>query len=98
MIMIRNVSWAPDQHIRMISDRSCDIENRQIISFVIYEINYILKYIKNIVIILQFLIHFDQINVASASIRDFFPKHETNLSESKHLNQCSVHRFKLYLI
>ncbi len=40
----KNVSWAPNQHIRMISEGSCDTEDWKF-SFTITGINYILKYI-----------------------------------------------------
>ncbi len=51
MIVIRNVSWAPNQYIRirMISKGSCDTEDWRNgcwkFSFAITEINYILKHI-----------------------------------------------------
>ncbi len=47
-IIIIHVSWASNQHIRMISEESCDTEdwsNDAENSALITEINYILKYI-----------------------------------------------------
>ncbi len=47
-IIIRNVSWAANQHIRVISEGSCDTEdccNDASNSALITEINYIFKYI-----------------------------------------------------
>ncbi len=49
LIKIRNVSWAANQHIRMISEESCDTEdwsNDDENSALITEINYILLYIQ----------------------------------------------------
>ncbi len=49
LILIRNVSWAANQHIRMISEGSCDTEdwsNDAENSALITEINYILQYIQ----------------------------------------------------
>ncbi len=49
IIIIINVSWAANQHIRMISEGSCDTEdwsNDAENSALITEINYILKYIQ----------------------------------------------------
>ncbi len=47
LIIIRHVSWAANQHIRMISEGSCDTKDwTWIFSFAIIGINYILKYIK----------------------------------------------------
>ncbi len=45
LIIIRNVSWAANQHIRMISEGSCDTEDWS--NHCITEINYTLKYIIN---------------------------------------------------
>ncbi len=49
-LIIRNVSWAPNQHIKMISEGSCDTENWSKgfwnVSFDITGLNYILKYIE----------------------------------------------------
>ncbi len=48
LIIIRNVSWAANQHIRMISEGSCDTEdwsNDAENSALITGINYILQYI-----------------------------------------------------
>ncbi len=46
-MVIRNVTWAPNQHIRMISEGSCDTEDWSNgcwkFSFAITGINYILK-------------------------------------------------------
>ncbi len=48
-IMIRKLSWAVNQHIRLISDGSCDTEDWSNYSensaLKITEINYILQYI-----------------------------------------------------
>ncbi len=58
----KKVSWVANQHIRMISEESCDTEDKSNDaenSALITEINYILKYIqteKNIVIIFHFLL------------------------------------------
>ncbi len=49
IIIIINVSWAANQHIRMISEGSCDTEdwsNDAENTDLITEINYILKYIQ----------------------------------------------------
>ncbi len=49
LIIIRNVSCAATQHIRMISEGSCDTEdwsNDAENSALIVEINYILQYIQ----------------------------------------------------
>ncbi len=48
LIIIRNVSWAANQYIILISEESCDTEdwsNDAENSALITEINYILKYI-----------------------------------------------------
>ncbi len=50
VILFRSVSWAADQHIRMISEGSCDTEdwrNDAENSALITGINYILKHIQN---------------------------------------------------
>ncbi len=89
--MNTDVSQAPNQHIRMISEGSCDTEDcsnamaTKKISFSITRINYILKYIKVVTVILTviwncniisqyhcFYCISDQINAALVSIRDFF--------------------------
>jgi len=44
--MIRNVTWASNQHIRMISEGSCDAEDRSNDADYIYNYNYVLKYIQ----------------------------------------------------
>ena len=49
LIIIINVSWAADQHIRMISEGSCDTEdwsNDAENSALITGINYFIKYIQ----------------------------------------------------
>ncbi len=49
IIIIRNISWTADQHIRMISEESCDIEdwgNDAKNLPLITGINYIKKYIQ----------------------------------------------------
>ncbi len=48
LIVIRNVNWAPNQHIRMISKRSCDTEDWSNVkfSFAIMGINYISTFIQ----------------------------------------------------
>ncbi len=49
LIIIRNVSWAANQHIIMISEGSCDTEdwsNDAENSALITGINYVLKYIQ----------------------------------------------------
>ncbi len=49
LIIIRNVSWAANQYIRMISEESCDTEdwsNDAENTALITEINYILQYIR----------------------------------------------------
>ncbi len=49
LIIIRNIFWAANQHIRMISEGSCDTEDCSYDaenSALITGINYILKYIK----------------------------------------------------
>ncbi len=50
LVIIRNVTWAPNQHIRMIHEWSCDTEDWSNgcwkFSFAITGINYILKYIQ----------------------------------------------------
>ncbi len=49
-LIISNVSWAPNQHIRMISEGSCDTEdysNDAENSALITGINYTFKYFKN---------------------------------------------------
>ncbi len=50
LIIITNDSWAPNQHIRMISEWSCDTVTWSYVgwkfSFALIGINYILKYIK----------------------------------------------------
>ncbi len=80
LILIINVSWAANQHIRMISEGSC--EN----SVLITAINYILKYIyienssftlQKYFTMLLFYCIFDQRNTALVSIRHFF-KNITN--------------------
>ncbi len=48
LIIIRNVSWAANQHIRMISEGSCDTEdwsNDAENSAAHHRINYVLQYI-----------------------------------------------------
>ncbi len=82
LILIRNVSWAVNQHIRMISEGSCDTEdwsNDAENSALITEINYVLtdihienSYLKNCNNISQFYCIFDQINAGLVSRRDFF--------------------------
>ncbi len=42
----KNVSWAGNKYIRMISEGSCDWSNDAENSALITEINYILKYIQ----------------------------------------------------
>jgi len=74
----RNVSWAADQHIRLISEGSCDTEewsNDAENSAVIKGMNYIFKYIeiKKVHNILFFL-YFDQIHGALQTIRHFLKK------------------------
>ncbi len=46
IILIINVFWAANQHIRMISEGSCNWSNDAENSALITEINYILKYIQ----------------------------------------------------
>ncbi len=47
LIIIRNIYWAANQHIRIITEGSCDTEDgSNDNSAVITEINYILQYIK----------------------------------------------------
>ncbi len=52
LLIKRNVSWASSQHIRMISEGLCDIDDWSNgcwkFSFAITGINSILKYIKNL--------------------------------------------------
>ncbi len=81
-LFIRNVSWAANQHIRMISEGSCDTEdwsNDAGNSALHHRNNYILKciVIENSCIDISqyysFYCDFDQINVVF--VRDFFQKH-----------------------
>ncbi len=72
MILIINVSWVLNQHIRLIYEGSCDAEYWSNgcwkFSFAITEINYILKYIKTENS--YFYCISDQINATLKSTRD----------------------------
>ncbi len=65
-----------NQHIRMISERSCDTEDVMMlkIQLCITTINYVLKYIKIISHNITFFCIFGQINATLMSIRHFFKK------------------------
>ncbi len=95
MIIIRNVSWAPNQNIRMISKGSCDTKDWSNdywkFSLAITWINYILK-LKTVILncnnISQyycFYCIFNHINAALMSIRFFFPK-SFNVKSYQHSN------------
>ncbi len=82
LTIIRNVSWASNQDIRMISEGSRDTEdwsNDDENSALITAINYILKYIKirkvilNCITVLQYFWS-NTVNAAFVSIRDLRPK------------------------
>ncbi len=78
LIIRRHVSWAANQHIRTISEGSCDTEDEWMLKIQLYitEINYILKYIQvencnfdiKFHILTIFTIYFYQINAALVNI------------------------------
>ncbi len=84
----RNVSWAANQHIRLISEESCDTDDwkndaensawyhRNKCKFKIYYLENNYFKLQNYSIILLFYCTFDQINAALLCIRNnFFFKH-----------------------
>ncbi len=81
LIIIRNVSWSPNQHIRMISEASCDTEdwsNDAENSALITEINYSLKYIHNENSIIAIIFH-------SSTVFTVFLINKCSLGEQKRL-------------
>ncbi len=75
--LIRNVSYAANQHIRIISDGSCDTEdwsNYDKFNFAITGRNYILKYIKIDRSYFELLYCKSEVNAALVSIGDFLKK------------------------
>ncbi len=62
IIIRRNYSWAPNQHIKMISEGSCDIEDR---SFCNHrnKLHFNILYIQ--------MLYFNQLNIALVNIEDF---------------------------
>ncbi len=80
-LIIQNISWVPNEHIRMISEGSCDTEDCWKFSFVVTEINYILKYYLNF---LYFTILLFLLTAALLSLREFLSKtFQTNLTTLK---------------
>ncbi len=77
LIIIRNIYWATNKHIRMISEGLCDTEDCDNNSALTSTgIHYILKYIKIETCnnISQYYCFFCKINAALLSIRDIFKK------------------------
>ncbi len=84
LIIIKNVFWAANTHIKMISERSCDTEdwsNDAENAGINYMLTYIqitnsyFKFKKNISQYYCFYCIFGQINGALVSIRVLFQKH-----------------------
>ncbi len=108
LIIIRNVSWAANQHIRMISEGSCDTEDwsndaensaahqRNKLHFTIYEI----KDSLNCNVFSQYYCSyciFDQINAALVSIRGLL-KAKTILPTPNCLLSQNLHKSHLKMI
>ncbi len=94
LIIIRNVSWATNQYIKMISEGSCNTERQYScwqFSFEITGINYTLKYIKlnlNWNNIWQYYYTFDQLNATLMSM---------NLREASFKNKKIFSRFLIIM-
>ncbi len=85
-MMVRNISWESDHHIRMISEGSCDTEDwsndaeksaltlQNKLHFTIFMNRNQLFQI--VIIFHNIAVFFHQINAALVSIRDFFQNHK----------------------